>query len=641
MNLSQMLLYFREEKSKIQLFVKLGLFCCFLSVFALPSHSQNKLQIENGDLIINQVNQPDQSVLLKTNEKGQAKLIQKETSMESNSIIFFEQRNYAEANENVYINQNDSIDIYSNQAKYFGNKRRVELIGEVALLQDVFTLQTNKLNYDLDKKIATYTTGGELNDTTSTLTSKIGTYYVDKNEVLFTDSVVLVSPDRTIETQQLKYNLNDKWAYFEGPTTIYEQDQIIKTNKGKYNVDTGAAVLEGEPKIDNETQLATADQFLLDEESGFGVAKGNVYIKDKENDIELKSSELKQINDDEFELLDQIDVISWQDSIQLTSDFARINSKTEQYFATGNATIKLLNQDGELLADTLSYSDQSGIGTATGRPILSTANEGDSIFVVAKKMTALRKIYGVDTLYDGSLEEQILLYKSDLQAAADSAYYSQKDSILTLFKNPVLWTDSLQMTADTITLHFKNQELNKVEFRQNCFFIQWVEQQLFNQLKGREMDAYFKENNLDSLHVNGNAQTIFMVQDDDKSFIAVDEMEAGKMDVLLEDNKLSEIFWFNQLKGTTYPFEQSNPETKLLQGFKWREQQRPKSKDDLLVAQGRKEGDYQFKQNTESKESILSNENSKEPPTIDILELEKPKKENTDNPISPDKQKEE
>jgi len=80
--------------------------------------------------------------------------------------------------------------------------------------------------------------------------------------------------------------------------------------------------------------------------------------------------------------------------------------------------------------------------------------------------------------------------------------------------------------------------------------------------------------------------------------LAIDEMKAGKMDVKFINGEIDAITWYEQQSGTTHPFQETNPETFLLTGFEWRQDEKPSSKDDLLVAIGRKEGSFKLKQNS-------------------------------------------
>ena len=560
------------------------LLCSTNEVFA-----QELLKINRGELVILRPDGEINSQMLYKNEDGQAQLQQKETTIDADSIKYFKTRNYAEALSNVYINQADSVDIYSNRAKYFGNQRRAELIGEVALMQEVYTLQTDKLNYNFDTKIATYNTGGELSDTTSTLTSKVGQYNLNTKVATFTDSVVLISPNRRIETEKLIYEMDTKWAEFSGPTTIYEEDQVIKTTKGRYNTETGEAKIDGQPTIENEETSFSADLVELDKKGGIGKASGNVNYYDKVNQIRLTSNNAEQLDEDRIKAYNNVHIVSEKDSVDFKGTEAIINDKTEEFFGY-NATVKLLNQDTELLADTIQFSEQDGFGLAIGRPFVTSVQEQDSIFMTAKELTAVRQNDTVDSTYNFIANKRFKLFKSDLQAIADSAYVNNVDSLISLFKQPVIWNDSTQMTADSIDIFLKGKDVERVEFRKNAFFINLENNDLYNQLRGKEIIAYFTDGKIDSLFVNSNAETIFYVKDDVDAYVGVDKMKSGQIKVNFEDGKMKEVFWMKQQEGTTIPFEEVNPEDMKFTGFAWRENLRPTSKDYILIAAGRKEG---------------------------------------------------
>lgn len=389
---------------------------CFLTQQNLTA--QEQLQIENGKLIYNRPGESNESQWLYKNEEGQARLRQKQTTIEADSIKNFEQRNYAEAEGNVYINQADSVDIYSNTARYFGNQRRAILQGEVALLQDIYTLQTDKLNYNFNTRTATYDTGGELSDTTSTLTSINGSYNLRTKTAVFTDSVVLISPERRIETEQLTYYLDTKWAEFEGPTTIYEEDKVIKTNEGRYNTETGEADIQGNPIVEDESSVFKADRLTLNEKGGIGEATGNVYYLDRENDVELNSDKAKQLDSARIEATGNVLIQNREDSVTLTATRAIINNEQKEFFGRENVVLNLLTQETELLADSLDVFENDGYAIAKGRPFLTTVQEQDSIFIIAETLEAIRQdtIIQQDSVYNFIANKNVKLYKSDLQA---------------------------------------------------------------------------------------------------------------------------------------------------------------------------------------------------------------------------------
>lgn len=603
------------------------IFCCFVFLFStIFSFSQEKLEILQGDLVVIYPEDESRTIQkLYKNEDGQAKMNQKETMIEADSIKFNQTQNYAEALGNVFIHQQDSLEIYSHEAYYFGNNEQAKLKGEVALIKGVYTLQTEELEYDFKTEEAYYYNGGELKDTLSTLTSKVGRYNTKKQEAIFRDSVVMVTPDQTIETDKLTYNTEDKWAYFEGKTKITTKDQVIYTDKGKYNTETGKAIIDGNPNIEDENTKFSADKIELAEQGGVGKATGNVQYFDKKSKVNLKANEVEQIDENTIKATGNVDlfsekdsiqlyskqmnlieknkgtdqeerifvaekdvhIISLKDSIELYANKAKVNEITKEFEAYENVQVFMKKENSELLADTLMFSDIDGYGIAKGRPFITAVQEQDSIFMTAKTLEAIRDNETEDSTYNFIANQNFRLFKSDLQAIADSAYVDNQNEIITLLKQPVIWSDSTQMSADTIRIFLLEQEINKVEFRNNCMFINLVDDKLFNQMKGKKMDVYFNNEEIDSLFVDGNAETVFYVKDELEAYVGVDEMKSGQIKATFKDGEMDEVLWLKQQEGTTHPFQNIDPKSFLLNGFAWRESQRPKSKRDILIHSGR------------------------------------------------------
>ena len=49
------------------------------------------------------------------------------------------------------------------------------------------------------------------------------------------------------------------------------------------------------------------------------------------------------------------------------------------------------------------------------------------------------------------------IFSKDLQAKCDSLSYSFQDSVIRLYKSPVLWSEENQLTSDSMAIFTKNQ----------------------------------------------------------------------------------------------------------------------------------------------------------------------------------------
>src|SRR5690606_4668119 len=107
----------------------------------------------------------------------------------------------------------------------------------------------------------------------------------------------------------------------------------------------------------------------------------------------------------------------------------------------------------------------------------------------------------------------VRIYCDSMQAVSDSLFYSFKDSIFRLYKDPVVWGKESQITGDTILLHRKNKKPHWMEAFKNGFIVSYVGSEAYNQVKSSRIDAYFVDGSLDSVRAKGSAESIYYIQD--------------------------------------------------------------------------------------------------------------------------------
>lgn len=176
------------------------------------------------------------------------------------------------------------------------------------------------------------------------------------------------------------------------------------------------------------------------------------------------------------------------------------------------------------------------------------------------------------------------LFKSDLQAVADSMYYGMQDSMFRLMGKPMMWAENSQISGDTIFLQVKNQKLDNSLLVGNAFMVNATSDSLkFNQIKGRKITSFFTNNRMERLFVDGNAENIFY-NIDEKTNVTTELIHdrSSRFKILMEDNKLKEYVSIRKVDGKVYPIAEVTADKEFLPNFTWRPEDRPKSKDDLL-----------------------------------------------------------
>jgi len=165
----------------------------------------------------------------------------------------------------------------------------------------------------------------------------------------------------------------------------------------------------------------------------------------------------------------------------------------------------------------------------------------------------------------------VIAFKSDIQAIADSLVYNFTDSTIGFFKNPVIWTDSNQVTGDTIMVYRNQFGLDRFEAYTNAFTIEKDINGLFNQVKGRRLNGFFTKGRLYKVEVDGNGQSIYYALEEGQKYYGVNEVVCGKMVVNIDTAKrIRSITQKNKPKATFYPLEKFPTDKSRLPGFDWK-----------------------------------------------------------------------
>lgn len=182
----------------------------------------------------------------------------------------------------------------------------------------------------------------------------------------------------------------------------------------------------------------------------------------------------------------------------------------------------------------------------------------------------------------------VRIFSDSLQAVGDSLYYSGKDSIFRLFYNPIAWgSGDYQVTGDTMYVYTKNKKATRLYVFENALAVNKVGKNFYNQIKGTTINCYFKNGEVDYMRAKGNAESIYYVRDDNKAYTGVNKAHADIIDMIFapkDDGKgreLNRVVFRSDVEGSMIPFKKVVFDDMRLRGFKWHEEERPKSKEDL------------------------------------------------------------
>lgn len=447
--------------------------------------------------------------------RGNVRFKQDKMLMDCDSAYFYEEINKIEAFGKIYIRQKDTVDLKGGYLEYDGDTQLAKVSKNVRLTDGKMRLTTEQLNYDMVDKIGYYTTGGTTINGEDTLFSKRGTYFSRSKDLFFKDSVRLTNPEYTMDSDTLKYNTISKLATFLGPTYIRSEENVIYCQYGWYNTKTNISQFSKGAYIEGKDNKLIADSMMYYRNSGLGEAFGNI------------------------ELIDTLE------EINITGQYGRYERLNKMTLITGNP-MAIKNIDGDsfyLKADT--FIDLAD--TSSGQKRVLHAFRG------------------------------VQAYKSDLQAVSDSMVYNFTDSTIGFYTDPILWTDSNQITGDTIIV-FRNEDgLERLEAYKNGFVIEKDPNGLYNQIKGKHLEAFFIAGRIHRVDVDGNGQSVYYAREDSTQYSGVNDVVCGKMVINIDtSNRIRTIVFKNKPKATFYPLEKFPVGKSRLEGFKWNSILRPR-----------------------------------------------------------------
>jgi lipopolysaccharide export system protein LptA len=536
---------------------------------------------------------------------GNVAVQQEKTKFYCDSAALNTTTNVMEAFGHVHINDNDSLQIYSDYLKYFGHEKKAMLTGNVKLTDGKGVLTTNQLDYDLNTKIGIYSNGGKVVNGETVLTSGEGYYYEQTRDVHFKKNVVLIDPQYTIKTDTLLYNTYTEVSTFIVPTEITSDSgrNKINTINGYYDTKNKRAYFGQRPKIWNGGTYIEADEVANDDSTGYGEAKGNVIYRDTVQKVTILANHMNTNRKENSFLATEKPLMIIQqeedDSLFIAAD-TLYSARISDLRKTRNVpdVVQTVSNKTSVSEDSVQTVEDS-VEEETNND--STLIRVDSIKartapILALKDTTLSTKDSTHALRDTTQSKgadstdrffeayyHVRIYSDSLQAVGDSLFYSAEDSVFRLFNQPVVWTRESQVTGDTIYLYTQNKKPKRMYVFENALTINKVGSMYYNQVKGRTMNAYFENGNIVYSRTKGNSESIYYAQDDENKFIGVNKATADIIDMYFEDKKPQRVVFRSNLVGTSYPMRQVNHEELRLRGFQWLEDIRPKSKDDLFT----------------------------------------------------------
>lgn len=528
------------------------------------------------------------------------------------AVIFGENRVYAYGN--VVIQQGDSLNVFTDTLYYFKDTDEAVLIGDVVLDQGSKQLWTRNLTYHLGERYGEYSLGGVMIDKDLQVSSRQGIYYADREEVVFKDSVVVLHPEFNLAADSMRYSGPLSTVFFTGPTNIYTPTAKIYCESGFYNLENETAEFNKNAQYAGDQKKATADTIRYASGAGEVLMLGHVNVVENDRHIDgtslrylektgetwIKGEPAKytditrKINSPEIfynEKTNQVSTIGRGEirdgSMILESEHSTFDQATGIGTFSGDVIWRDTVRNVGIITDTMLMSQQTEYVLAYGqkRALFFTIVDADTLYIAADTLNMQNQVDSTetgDTVRLITAYHDVRLFKSDMQGLADSLVFNDADSLFSFFGDPVLWSDTTQFSADSITMSIRNNQINDIMLTQKAIIISELYGTYYDQIKGKEILARFDSNAIKDMWVTGNAESVYYTRDDQNAFIGVNKTICSKMYFTFLQGQIDVLKYFGENSSSMTPMGEAKHDTLRLEGFRWRAQSRPHSVKDLL-----------------------------------------------------------
>jgi len=451
---------------------------------------------------------------------GNVQIRHEDVTMTCDSAYYYSQTGSVDAFSKVHVVQGDTLTLDGDFAHYDGETRVARVRDNVRLVNKDITLETDIMDYYRNEAYATYEEGGVLTQGDQVLTSEKGHFQLDDEVFYFSDSVVILDPEYTIYTDSLKYESQTEISWFYGPTEIINPERYIYCEKGWYDTQNDVSLVMDHAYLKEEGRTIHSDTLYYEAAGGYGEASSNVVMFDSAQNLTLM----------------------------------------------GHYGI---------------YQSDSGSAMITDSALMIQVDGNDTLYVHADTLLSLQNPELDEDSRILKAYYRVKIYRYDMQVMCDSLSYTEADSIFEFHGDPVLWSGENQLTSQWMRVLMVDQQLHRMDLHQVALVISQKDSTKFDQMRGKEMVGYFRDNQLYRIDVEGNGQTIYYA-DEEGTIVGANKTECTNLVIFLKDNQISKVNYKTQPTGTYYPLDLFPAAETKLPDFKWVDQWRPRHPMDIF-----------------------------------------------------------
>lgn len=430
---------------------------------------------------------------------------------------------------NVHI-QKSGINLYADSIYYAEKQKYAKLWGHVRARDNAYKMSADSMDYDAKRGRAIFRSAGKIESIVSdeSITCQRGYFYPSNGSFFFSGKVQYKKGKLAVQADTLQFAYEQQKLYFLGNAKLSNDTVQIYCQKGWFHVQNEKGVLYKQAEVVKQQHIIKGDTLWIDTKLNHYQAKGNVLYKD-----------------------------------------------TQEKFA--------------LMGQSALLSDTSHNGYITGNVLGFKVQQKDTLYWHADTLHLLR-----DTLNNNKYivaNQDFKFLSKHMQGRSDAAQFDIKEEVLLLQENPILWSNTAELKAQSASLSLKDSSIQQIQLDQQAsIIIELSKDSLFNQMAAKQLIAHFDSSgNLNFVEALGQAWTIFYPETNKQindSTLQIkreglNRLFADHLEVQISGKEITDITYFDQPEGIFFPMNQIDRKEKFIKGFSWQPGLRPQKIADL------------------------------------------------------------
>ncbi|MFZ9587337.1 MAG: OstA-like protein [Crocinitomicaceae bacterium] len=443
-------------------------------------------------------------------------------TMYCDSAHYLDKQKIVYAYGKVHIRKGD-VNLYCDSLFYDEGNKYAKLWGNVKVRDQAYKLSADSIDYDVKQGRAIYRSAGRIESILSNerISSLHGYFYPNNGSFFFSGNVDYMKNDLKVTTDTMQFAYEQQKLYFFGPTNIQNDSVTIHCKKGWYHVENEDGVLYKQAEIIQKTSIIKGDTLF-------------------------------------------------------------INTKKNDYEGQGNVFYKDFTQNMAFMGNHAKSSNTNHLAFLTGNSLAFKVYDGDTLYIHADSLIMHKD--SLNHTQETTAHRNVRIFNKGMQGICDTARYTPATEELFLLSNPKIWSENAELKGITMKIALQDSSLKQIDIMDQASAVMEIDSgKYYNQLSGRNMTAYFANNELIRADVKGNAWTIFYPEEEKKSDSSVVKIRKGMnrlfaSDLLVEldSGEVKSITYYDKPDGIFYPMNQIKAEEQFIKGFSWNPLLRPK-----------------------------------------------------------------